>query len=336
LVKNWWLQFIPMDRVVQGTLTLIGRGTEPKPQRQRIRFNEVDRMIGKLGFLGFFTLGVAIGQAPVASQAIQHTGASVSAKPVAFEVVSIRQNVSGVYAQTVGPTADGYRMINLPMAVPLITAYLPQIGSATVFTADYIKGMPDWVTKDHFDIDAKMSAEDLSEWQKPSSQPGMLRAMLQALLVDRCKIAVHREVKETAVYSIVVGKNGPKFKPTNPEEKHEGMKFPFGGIVRGGNGTIELYAAPMSSLAAMLSSMGPHGVTGRQVQDKTGLTGLYDFIIPKPQATEGQPGEGNGTTASDPGGVPAGLLDSLGLKLVAGKAPVETLVIDHIERPSAN
>jgi uncharacterized protein (TIGR03435 family) len=299
-------------------------------------FIEVNWMMSKAWLVGVLGLGVAMGQAPVAAQATVDTAASVAAKPLAFEVVSIRQNMSGAYAQTLGPTADGYRMTNMPMVLPLITAYLPQAGSATVFTADYITGLPDWTKTDHFDIEAKLSAEDLAEWQKPELQPAMLRSMLQALLVDRCKIAVHREVKETAIYSIVVGKNGPKFKPTNPEEKHEGMKFPFGGIVRGGNGTIELYAAPMSSLAAMLSSLGPHGVTGRQVQDKTGLTGLYDFIIPKPQVTEGQPSEGNGTTASDPGGVPTGLLDSLGLKLVAGKAPVETLVIDHIERPSAN
>ena len=60
----------------------------------------------------------------------------------------------------------------------------------------------------------------------------MLQAMLQAMLAERCKLTVHREVKEAAVYSLVVAKDGPKFKETDTTVDHpDGMKLPWGGVL---------------------------------------------------------------------------------------------------------
>jgi uncharacterized protein (TIGR03435 family) len=234
-----------------------------------------------------------------------------------------------------GPTADGYRAVNSPMILLIVTAYLPTTG-ATTFTPNQISGLPDWANQDNFDIDAKASEEDLPEWQKPDQQPAMLHAMMQALLEDRCKMVVHREIKEVQVYSLVVGKNGPKFKPTNPDETHQGVKLPFGGILSPSQNGMTLYAAPMSSLAALMSSIGRMG-TGRPIQDKTGLTGLYDLTLTQGQIAVERPSPGDASAASDPSGSPAAAMaEALGLKLESTKAPVETLVIDHIEKPSAN
>jgi uncharacterized protein (TIGR03435 family) len=259
---------------------------------------------------------------------------------LAFDVVSVRQNVTPMNPQMgppqFGPTADGYRMANMPLFLPLLTAYVPTVGGAAFFTQDHITGIPDWMMNARFDIQAKVSDEDLPEWQKPAEQPAMLRAMLQAFFADRCKLVVHREVKELAVYSMVVGKGGPKFKPTNPDEVHEGMKLPFGGIVSQprGNNTVTLYAAPMKSLATLLSSIGR---TSRPIQDQTGLTGLYDVVLTLPDMPPPSPVAPGGTSASDPGGsFVSTIVESLGLKLESTKAPVETLVIDHMERPSEN
>jgi uncharacterized protein (TIGR03435 family) len=98
---------------------------------------------------------------------------------------------------------------------------------------------------------------------------------------------------------------------------------------------MTLYAAPMSSLAFLLSTMGRMG-TGRPIVDKTGLTGLYDISISMRDLAPQSGGPEGG--ASDPGG--GGMVDlvvdALGLKLESAKAPVETLVIDHIEKPSEN
>ena len=255
---------------------------------------------------------------------------------MAFDVVSIRQNVSQQRngPPVFGPTADGYRMVGAPLILPIITAYVPTVGAAA-FAPDQITGLPDWAMRDAFDIDAKVAEEDRPEWQKPAAQKAMLQAMMQSLLADRCKVKVHREVKEVAVSSLMVGKGGPKFKPTNPDEKHEGMTLPFGGTMAPGQNGMTLYAAPISSLAFLLSTMGRMG-TGRPIVDKTGLTGLYDISISMQNMAPPSAGPEGG--ASDPGG--GGMIDmvvdALGLRLEPAKASVETLVIDHIEKPSEN
>jgi len=224
------------------------------------------------------------------------------------------------------------------MILLIETAYLPSTG-ATTFTRAQVSGLPDWASQDNFAIDAKVSEEDLPDWHNPDKQPAMLRAMMQALLEERCKMVVHREVKEVPVYSLVVGKNGPKFKPTNPDETHEGVKLPFGGILSPNPKGIgmTLYAAPMTSLAAIMSSLGRMG-TGRPIEDKTGLTGLYDIVLTQRGSIyvdQGSPQDAS--AASDPSGnSAAAMAESLGLKLESTIAPVETLVIDHIEKPSEN
>jgi uncharacterized protein (TIGR03435 family) len=259
---------------------------------------------------------------------------------MAFDVVSIRQNLAGPGPglPQFGPTADGYRAANSPMILLIETAYLPTTG-ATTFTRAQVSGLPDWASQDNFAIDAKVSEEELPDWHNPDKRPAMLRAMLQALLVDRCKLVVHREVKEVPVYSLVVGKNGPKFKPTNPDETHEGVKLPFGGILSPNPKGIgmTLYAAPMTSLAAIMSSLGRMG-TGRPIEDKTGLTGLYDIVLTQGGGIDVERRSAqDASAASDPGGnSAAAMAEALGLKLESNKAPVETLVIDHMERPSEN
>jgi uncharacterized protein (TIGR03435 family) len=195
--------------------------------------------------------------------------------------------------------------------------------------------VPEWASQDNFAIDAKVPEEDLPDWQNPDKQPAMLRAMMQALLVDRCKLVVHREVKEVPVYSLVVGKNGPRFKATNPEETHEGVKLPFGGILSPGQNGMTLYAAPMTSLAALMSSFGRMG-TRRPILDKTGLTGRYDIVLKNPEMGAPPVAQQSGPSASDPSDSFSWVSESTGLKLESTKAPAETLVIDHIERPSEN
>ena len=93
----------------------------------------------------------------------------------------------------------------------------------------------------------------------------------------------------------------------------------------------------MASLATLLSSFGGRQEAGRQIQDRTGLTGRYDITITPPDM--GPPpssGDAGGAGASDPTSMLFTLVETLGLKLESGKQPVETLVIDHIERPSEN
>jgi uncharacterized protein (TIGR03435 family) len=64
-------------------------------------------------------------------------------------------------------------------------------------------GGPQWIREVHsrFDIQAVAA--------RASSQSEM-RQMVQALLIDRFKLKLHRETKELPVYALVVGKSGPK------------------------------------------------------------------------------------------------------------------------------
>ena len=287
-------------------------------------------MTGRVLAVGLLSCGMAMAQTAPALAA--------AAKPLASDVVSIRQNLAGPGPglPQYGPTPDGYRAANSPMILLIITAYLPTTGEAT-FTRAQVSGLPDWASQDNFATDAKVSEEDLPEWQKPDKQPAMLRAMMQTLLEERCKMVVHREIKDVPVYSLVVGKNGPKFKPTNPDETHEGIKLPFGGILSPNPNGMTLYAAPMTSLAALMSSLGRMG-TGRPIEDKTGLTGLYDIVLTQGGGIEvDRRSPQDASAAPDPSGNSAATMaEALGLKLESTKAPVETLVIDRMEKPSEN
>ena len=297
-------------------------------------------MTHKLYCLALLSAGLAMGQATSAPT----PAAAKPAKPLAFDVVSIRQDPAALTQRRngppqFGPTGDGYRMAGGPLLLPIITAYIPQTGAAA-FMPDQIKGLPDWVMRDAYDIDAKVSEEDMAEWQKPESQKTMLPAMMQSLLENRFKLAVHRDIKDEPVYLLTVGKGGPKFKETDPTVEHpDGTKLPWGGVLVQSKGAPTLYDTSMASLATLLSSIGGQGA-GRQIQDKTGLTGRYDITIKPPDmgpAPPPSPGDAGGAAAaSDPGSMIFTVVEGLGLKLESGKQPVETLVIDHIEKPSAS
>ena len=140
----------------------------------------------------------------------------------------------------------------------------------------------------------------------------------------------------------MVAKGGPKFKVTDPTVEHpNGFKLPWGGTMvmdfSKGSGTMSFYGATMASFAAMMSSWGNGG---HPIQDKTGLTGNYDITLKLGEMMMGGPQQGEqqgGPAANDPGASITSLLqDQLGLKLESEKGQVETLVIDHMERPSEN
>ena len=298
-------------------------------------------MTGKICIIGLMSCGMAMGQtgsAPVTggtSTTPTATTAPAPTRAYAFDVFSIRQNKTPATVAVLkqdGPTADGYRS-HQPLALLLLTAYVPQVGGAAFYTIDQIKGLPDWMMSDGYDIDARIADEDRTEWQKPEMQKVMLRAMLQAMLAERCKLAVHRGVKETHVTTLVVAKGGPKFKETDPTVEHPaGHTMPFGGVLVGhGEDGMSFYDTSMASFASLLSSWANGG---RPVQDKTGLTGKYDFTLKF--GSQGESADDADLGISPLGEMILSGLNNIGLKLESGKGQVETLVIDHMERPSEN
>jgi bla regulator protein blaR1 len=212
-------------------------------------------------------------------------------------------------------------------------AYAPSNDSG-VLRGDRILGVPDWLKGERYDVVAKVDEGDLADWQKPELKQTMLRAMLQTMLAERCKVVVHHENKEMPVYDLVVAKGGPKFKQaetvdaTELKQKHQGGGRMTGGgmAVQGPNGT-QFYGISMAMLGhTVLSS-----VAGRPVVDKTGLTGHYDLALPS-SALPPQPG----ASPADDESIFTTLPETLGLRLEPAKGQVEMLVIDHVERPTEN
>ena len=281
--------------------------------------------------------GLVPGQTSVAASSQEATGQHIAApaqsKQWKFAVVSIRKNNSGGSRHIGVTTADGYQMKNLFLGYLLLTAYVPQNGGA-FYSANQFIGMPAWLTSDddHYDVNAKVDEADLADWQNPASQPAMLRSMLQAMLEDRLKLVVHRSTRQAPVYLLVVGKNGPKFKETNPGELHPGARpMPGGGTLsreqKDDQMTVHYFGVSIAQLARWVLG------TGRPVVDKTGLTGRYDVTIQRPAL---QPSAQQGGAAPDLGPSAATIANQLGLKLEPSKGQVETLVIDHVEPSSPN
>ena len=265
--------------------------------------------------------------------AASFAGAQIPASPThSFEVVSIRENTTGGMRQF-EPTPRGFRATNLLLAIAIVTAYPPTSSSA--FGPKSIIGIPDWAKDARYDISATVPEADLTEWQNPQRQPELLRSMLQSMLHDRFHLAVHRETREDSAYSLVVAHSGPKLKPTDPTQPHTGRRMPFsdGGVMgpEAADRTVHFYDTPMSTLAFLLSDL-----TTRPVHDDTGLTGRYDFAIQHPANLNASTPQPDSASAPDPGPTVFSAIAELGLKLVPTKRQVETLVIDHIEKPSEN
>jgi uncharacterized protein (TIGR03435 family) len=273
-------------------------------------------------------------QAQSASVPTSQTASSAVAEPLAFEVVSIRlKRGFGPGIPEVGPTADGWRMVDNGLAFAILHAYVPQTGGATFYTNEQIVGLPDWSRNESYEIHAKVSEKDLADWQNPAKQPAMLQAMLRAMLKDRCKLAVHRESKEVSVLAVTQGKSGPKLMQSDPDHPHPaGVPLPGGGTIvpEDGGRSIHMYDAPMRSVASLLSNLAK-----QPVEDRTGLTGRYDLVIPLAILASTAPKLENGE-AAEPGPTIFSIVADLGLKLEATKGQVETLVIDHMERPTEN
>jgi uncharacterized protein (TIGR03435 family) len=193
---------------------------------------------------------------------------------------------------------------------------------------------PAWISNEKFDIEAKVES-------RASTKLTLL--MLQSLLADRFKLRMHREKKESAVYALVIARSGLKMKASQdqtlwagdyPDGSPDGRPVTGGGPTELAPGRFRGGGIPMTMFVNLLS-----GPLGRSVINKTGLTGRYDIDLrcapgsgqaPFYEADQAQPPD-----ASTPSLFTA-IQEELGLRLVSTRAPVEVLVIDHIERPSEN
>jgi uncharacterized protein (TIGR03435 family) len=178
---------------------------------------------------------------------------------------------------------------------------------------------PDWVGTERFALEGKAET---------AANEDQLRLMLQTLLSTRFRLVVHRETREMPVWALTVDKGGPRLHELKPGEPtpstpEELRKL---GLLRNTNGAragTMIDRGNMQTLADELyvNSRNPaNGMESWPVLDKTGLKGEYLLFL-------------QWDADEDFKDV---VREVMGLKLEARKAPVEVLVIDHIERPSGN
>jgi uncharacterized protein (TIGR03435 family) len=185
-----------------------------------------------------------------------------------------------------------------------------------------ISGGADWVDSEHFDITARTPGD-----VRPTREEQM--AMLRKLLVERFQLSFHRESKEFSIYQLEVAKGGPKLKDTaRPDDIPELI-----GVVYPDRIKLPARNVTMGDFVAMLQ----RAVLDRPVVDKTGLAGKYDFDLEWAQ-DESQFGGDVGAAPTEANAAPlfTAIQQQLGLKLVATRGPVDALVIDKAERPSAD
>jgi bla regulator protein BlaR1 len=274
----------------------------------------------------------------VAQNATPDASAAIAAKPLAFDVISIRPSKPGTNQRTQwGTTPDGYSVTGQSMWATIMIAYFPQ--GMAYWSKDRVSGAPPWLS-DQYDIVAKVSEADLAEWQKQGltlDKKPMFRQMLQTMLADRCHLVAHMVPgPPISGWSLEVGKHEPHLTESKPSATLPvGMKLPDGGVMlpyqRGDKPHLTFYAASMADLAQNLSM----NSMGHPVQDHTRLTGHYDFVINWVSDPDSKLPEGV-VDSNDPEPLSHWNIDALGLHVTPINLPVDTLVIDHIEKPSEN
>lgn len=238
---------------------------------------------------------------------------------VTFEVASVKPSAPDVPGFFFQPQPGG----NLRITGGTLKNLIAFAYNAREFA---ISGGPGWVNSDRFDIDARAAHSSPPE---NSPAPQQMRERLKSLLAERFQLAIHTESKEQNVYALIVGKNGPKLHEAKPESNP---------MIRKRGTSIIGEGVGMQMLVINLANS-----LDRPVLDKTSLTGRYDFKlewslealdVASPIAATGA----EAPTAPQPNGPSlfAALQEQLGLRLEPEKAPVETLVIDHVARPSEN
>ena len=225
--------------------------------------------------------------------------AQTGATPAAqFEVASIKPSTA---PGTRGPTI--YNPTHERFAIDRITTK-DLIAYAYDVRDFQITGGPGWVGSEEYDVVAKPQGEASGE---------RILAMARSLLAERFNLRLHHESKEMPVFALVVAKGGPRLHPTVGTGGPE---------VRGGRGRLIARKVTTGMIGSQLAGR----VLGRAVIDRTGIAGEFDINL------EWTPDESPDLGPS----IFTALQEQLGLKLEPTRAPVEVLVIDHVERPSAN
>ena len=233
-----------------------------------------------------------------------------------FEVATIKPSKPGQQGQGFLVRGDQFTTINTSLMSIIEFAYDMQ--------ANQVVGGPPWITSDKFDIAGKPDTPGA-----PSDK--QWKGMIKKLLADRFQLKFHQQSKEMPAYVLTVAKNGPKL------TKSDGDPNGLPGLFFHQLGQLYVRNATMEDFTHLMQAV----VLDRPVVDQTGIKNRWDFVL-KWTPDDSQFG-GMGVKAPPPSNAAdappplfTAIQEQIGLKLEAKKAPVEIMVIDHVEKPSAN
>jgi len=231
--------------------------------------------------------------------------------PPKFEVASIKQSADPPDSLRFNTNNGRIKFENVTLSACIIRAY--------ELRDTQLQGGPKWLNEDRYYIEAKAEGR---------TNDRDLNIMLQNLLIDRFKLAFHRETKSVNGYALVLGKGGLKAKPSGTSERNSltERRANFTSDFQHQT-TMDAQYCTMTCLAKTLS-----GVLHTPVVDATNTESPFDFKLSWTADDLQIPASDAGIGAS----IFAALQEQLGLKLESRKVPTEVLVIDNAERPTEN
>jgi uncharacterized protein (TIGR03435 family) len=233
-------------------------------------------------------------------------------KTLTFDIAAIRPSNENSLNGGIKPlpNGNGYTARNIPVKLMISLMYRIPMRQ--------IKGGPDWLNTERFDVDAK--ADNTYGVEE-------LHTMYKNLLADRFALKFHTESKPGNIYSLTVDPAGLKMKPNaTPDDFRIPVNF--------ANNGFQGIRVSMPYLCWFLGQQLQDDE--RPVVDQTGLQGNFDFFLSFKPVNPPPAKDDSGLPPDDRPSIYDALRTQLGLHLQPGKGPVEYFVIDSIQKPSAN
>jgi uncharacterized protein (TIGR03435 family) len=268
--------------------------------------------------------------------ALWPAGSSPSAQPPSaptFEVASVKTNAlrNGVRGHSF--PGDRFVATNVPLRDLIVVAY----GEAGQSLPDaQLSGGPSWIDSDRFDVSAKAAGDG-------TNSVAQKQLMLRALLAERFRLIVHVESRTLPIYALILARKsgalGPRLRHSDvdcealrasqPGQRERCILYALP------SGKLMLRGQTMMALANAFTSL-----LDRMVIDRTRLPGGFDADADF--NPEGLPGmtqlsrDDPNRPGNDVPSLFTAIQEQLGLTLESTRGPVKVLVIDRVERPTAN
>lgn len=232
-----------------------------------------------------------------------------------YDVISIKPNKSGSGSTHIDSYETTFKAQNVSLKMLLSSAYGVR--------ENVISGLPPWAQSSRWDINAKIVEPDPGLKDRKMSleeSTAEYRGHVLFLLTERFHLKAHEETATGAIFDLVVAKGGSKLQPASAADKEKGSMHTH-------NMTLTATGVDLFNLTQFLG-----GQVERNVVDKTGLTGEFNAVLKWSKDDQAVTGSENGL-ADKPPTLFTAIEEQWGLKLVADKGPVTTLVVDSIDMP---